>query len=288
MGRNLASDTLPWVTTIVAVAALLAAWLYLYFFNIDLIQTGAVSQVNRNVVVSKVIIDYSGLLAALIVAVGVIYKTWTKSIPLLIQEIARSLRSLGESPTPLPSSGKVDAVVEKRQGKWRTLFLSVFGEILLLGRMGECEDFQQWLSHFLIMWGFIGLAVTTTLDAIFNFSAIPLPIISPIRLLGNITGIIFVAGLTLSISRRFFNQRVRKKSNRQDWIFLFLLYGTAISGFVVQVFGSTGNVAGTWVSYPTHLAFIAFLLITAPWSKFIHALWRPSWIVETKLRTGSG
>lgn len=284
MKGNFSKDMLPWLMMVLAVGILVAIWLYLYFFYVNLVQTGAIPQVNRNIVVSKVIIDYSGLLAALIVVGGVAYRTWTKSVPLLFQEIVHLLRGPKENSftsTPETDGGMVQKSEERSE--WRILFSTIFKEILFLGRMGECEDFQQWLSHFLIMWGFIGLAITTTLDGIVNFSATPLPIISPVRLLGNVTGIMFVAGLTLSIARRALNQSVRTKSGIQDWIFLISLYGTALSGFAVQAFAGTGNVDGTWASYPVHLAFIAFLLISAPWTKFIHALWRPSWIVETRL-----
>jgi hypothetical protein len=287
--ENFAEDILPWVFMVICVGILTAIWLELYLVNVNLIQTGVVSQVNRNIVLNKVIIDYSGLLAALIVAAGVVYRAWTKSVPLLVQEIVQKLRNPGgdSSSSPALEADGTGLQRSNRISAWKTLFSAVFKEILLLGRMGECEDFQQWLSHFLIMWGFIGLGVTTALDGIVNFSAAPLPIISPVRLLGNITGIMFAAGLTLSIARRIFNPQVRTKSQAQDWVFLISLYGTALTGFAVQIFADTGNVTGTWLSYPTHLAFIAFVLISAPWTKFIHALWRPSWIVETRLRAQS-
>lgn len=282
-----------------AVAILVFLWGELYFINVTLVETGTITQVNRNTILNKSIIDYSGIVAVLIVAGGVLYRAWDRSVPLLLQEISRSLRSSGNGRTADRKKGKGGGEVTETaaggEGEgadassgWSKLFSVVFKEVLLLGSLGECEDFQQWLGHFLIMWGFIGLAITTTLDAIVNFAALPLPIISPVRLLGNITGIMFTAGLTLSIARRALDPVVRSKSRAGDWSFLISLYGTAVSGFFVQSLANTGNVIGTWVSYPIHLSFIAFLLISAPWTKFIHALWRPSWIVESRLNSRSG
>ncbi len=259
--------------TIVSVAILLYVWVQLYFVNLNSIATGATTQVNRNVVLNKTIIDYSGLAAAAVVAVGVIFRTRNKSIPLLIQEI---LHAVGNN------SDEVDASKNESKG-WGKVLSVVFKDVLLLGKMGECEDFQQWLSHFLTMWGFIGLAVTTTLDAIFNSAATPLLITSPIRLLGNATGIILIAGLTISITRRLVHTDVRSASRAGDWAFLVSIYGTALTGFMVQAFADTSNLTGTWVAYPVHLAFISLLLVAAPWTKFVHAVWRPSWVVYSRL-----
>lgn len=277
MAQTAARGALPWVATAFVVGVLVAAWAELYLINVRLIETGAISQVDRNVVLNKAIVDYSGLVAALIVAVGVVYRARRKSIPLLIQEIWQALRAHAKV-------GKDSDPPREGSGGWGTVLSVVFKDVLLLGKMGECEDFQQWLGHFLVLWGFIGLAVTTTLDAIFNNAAVPLPITNPVRLLGNITGVMLVAGLTLSITRRLTHAEVRTSTKAGDWVFLIALYGTALTGFVVQAAADTSNVAGTWVAYPVHLAFLAFLLISAPWTKFVHALWRPSWVVYSRLR----
>ncbi|MDG6898233.1 MAG: respiratory nitrate reductase subunit gamma [Nitrososphaerota archaeon] len=256
--------------TLLVVATLAIVWVQLYFVSVNSIATGATTQVDRNTILNKAIIDYSGLVAAGVVATGVIFRTRKKSIPLLIQEIRQSI-------------GRPKSEQEKAAGGWGAVISMVIKDILLLGKMGECEDFQQWLSHFLTMWGFIGLGLTTTLDAIFNNAAVPLPITSPIRLLGNVTGMMLIAGLTLSFSRRLIHADVRTASRAGDWAFLVSLYGTALTGFMVQAFADTSNVVGTWITYPVHLVFISLLLVAAPWTKFVHAVWRPSWVVYSRL-----
>lgn len=283
MSESFARSSLPWIMMVVVVEILVITFVKLYFIDVQLIQTGAISQINRNVILNKAIVDYSGLLAALIVIGGVAFRTWKKSIPLLIQEIVQIFTVNGKE-TYSKGTGREEAL---KKASFRTLVSVAIKDILFLGRMGECEDFQQWFSHFLTMWGFIGLAVTTTLDAIVNNAAVPLPITDPVRLLGNFSGIVFMAGLTLSIARRAFHPDIRSASGIQSWIFLISLYGTAATGFAVQVFADTSNLTATWVSYPIHLAFISFLLITAPWTRFVHALWRPSWIVYSRLNSQS-
>jgi len=266
-------SAVPWLLTVIVVAGLSYVWVQLYFVNVNSIAAGASTQVDRNAILDKSIIDYSGLVAAAVVGVGVIYRTRNKTIPLLIQEIRQAI-----SKPPAPEDGEKAA-----SGGWGTVVSVVFKDVLLLGRMGECEDYQQWLSHFLTMWGFIGLAITTTLDAIFNNAAVPLPITNPIRLLGNATGIMLISGLTLAFSRRLVHADVRSASKAGDWAFLVALYGAALTGFLVQAFADTSNLLGTWATYPIHLAFISLLLVAAPWTKFVHAVWRPSWVVYTRL-----
>lgn len=272
MPRLWLQQAVPWLLTVLAVCALLLFWAQLYVVNVNLIQTGKSLQVDRNSIINKNLVDLSGVAAAVVVAVGVAYRTRKRSVPLLLQEISEAI-------------GKGTSIEggDGRGGAWGTIFSVVFKDILLLGKMGECEDFQQWLSHFLTMWGFIGLAVTTVADAVVNFAAVPLLLTNPVRLLGNAAGVVFVAGLTLSISRRLVHREVRMATRAGDWVFLASLYGTALTGFLVETFSDTSNVIGTTVTYPLHLAFIAFLLVTAPWTKFVHALWRPSWVVYSKL-----
>ncbi len=265
-------SAVPWVLAVAVVLVLCYVWVQLYFVNVNSISTGATTQVDRNTILSKTIIDYSGLAAAIVVGAGVLVRTWDKSIPLLIQEIRKAVAR-----PPAQEEGGTE-----HKG-WGTVISVGVKDVLLLGRMGECEDFQQWLSHFLVMWGFIGLAVTTTLDAIFNSAAVPLPITNPIRLLGNITGLMLIGGLTISLTRRVIHTDVRTASGPGDWWFLASLYGTAVTGFMVQAFADTSNVIGTSVTYPIHLVFISLLLVAAPWTKFVHAVWRPSWVIYTRL-----
>lgn len=274
------SSLVPWAITGLAVLALAAPWFQLYTSQLSL---GNVHQVDRNTVLNKNIVDIAAFTSLGIIIVGLLVRIRSRTVPFLIQEIVAIIR------TPPKGYAANGGTRENHvKGVLGTLFTVLIGRVLLLGKMGVCEDFQQWMSHFLIMWGFIGLAVTTTIDAIVNSSAVPLPLLHPIRILGNLTGVIFMAGLTLAIARRALLPQARTTSRLGDWVFLLSLYSTGATGFAVQWFATTANSIGTSLSYLAHLVFIALLLTSAPWSKFIHALWRPSWIVYTTLALKEG
>ncbi len=140
--------------------------------------------------------------------------------------------------------------------------------------IADCSR-PRWVAHMAMFWGFVGLAATTTLDEIVNPSAGPLPVTSPVRLLGNVSGVLFIAGISYSLGRRLLVQSVRKNSTRGDALFLLLLFLTAITGFTTEIFSDLNNFFPDSFSYWVHLVLVAALLATAPFSKFVHSIGRP-------------
>ncbi|HIQ30055.1 MAG TPA: hypothetical protein EYH45_05770 [Candidatus Caldiarchaeum subterraneum] len=272
MNRSL-YNLLTWGSTAAVTLLLIAMWINLYIIH----SSGNVVQIDRNTIISKNIVDAAGITALIIVIIGVVTRIRKKNVAIMVQEIMQEIRNYESK----AANGGGKAAINWPAVK-TVLRVGIY-EVLLLGKLGRCEDFQQWLSHFMIMWGFIGLGITTTLDAIVNFDAVPLPLLHPVRILGNVSGIIFMAGLTLAITRRLFSPDVFSTTTKSDWAFLIAMYGTGATGFLVQWYADLANYLGTAVSYIIHLIFVAVLLVTAPWTKFIHALWRPSWIIYSRL-----
>lgn len=269
---NTQYNIFTWGPTLATTILLVAMWASLYQIH----SSGHVLQIDRNTVISKDIIDAAGITALVIVVVGVLIRIRRKDVAILIQEI------VGEIKSPRNHSTNGGKPLINWDTVKTTLRIGVY-EVLLLGKLGKCEDFQQWLSHFMIMWGFIGLGATTTLNAIVNFEAVPLPLLHPVRIVGNLSGIVFMTGLTLALTRRLFSPHVKSTTTISDWLFLIAMYGTGATGFMVQWYADTANQLGSAASYVVHLIFVALLLVSAPWTKFIHALWRPSWIVYSRL-----
>lgn len=244
-------------------ATLVAGWIVLLAAHAGM--GGAVVQIDRKVILSKLAVEVIAFGSVGVAVLGIAFKTWRRSAPILVQECAALVR---------------EARAAKDTPALKTAFTSAAREVAA-GGMDDCEDFQQWAAHLLIMWGFIGLFATTALDALVNRAADPLPLLHPVRLLGNSTGILFMAGLTLAMARRALLDRVR--STASDWLFLLSLWGTGATGFLVQWYASLGDLADTRWSYLVHVAFVAGILLFAPWSKFLHAVWRPSWALYRTL-----
>ena len=140
--------------------------------------------------------------------------------------------------------------------------------------IADCSR-SRWFAHMAMFWGFVGLAITTVMDEILNPAAAPLPITSPVRILGNITGIFFVGGVAFSLGRRLVVSDVRKNSTVGDAVFLLLLLLTGVTGFMTEAFSNLNLVTADNFSYWSHLVLITALLVTAPFTKFVHAIGRP-------------
>jgi hypothetical protein len=256
-------DALTWGVTVAVAAILVAGWIALFVAHAG---TGGAEQIDRKLILSKFAVEVIAFGSVGIAVLGLAWRTWRRSAPILVQEVAELVQ---------------EARVQQQSVATLAPALTAAAREIAAGGMDDCEDFQQWAAHLLIMWGFIGLFATTSLDALMNRAADPLPLLHPVRLLGNVTGIMFVAGLTLAMARRALLDRVRSTSS--DWIFLLSLWGTGVTGFVVQWYASLGNLGDTRWSYILHIAFVAGILLFAPWSKFIHAVWRPSWALYRRL-----
>ena len=136
-------------------------------------------------------------------------------------------------------------------------------------------NLQRWFSHFSTFWGFILLGVSTTLNYLMNPKALPLAIAHPVRIIGNIGGLLFIAGLTVMIYRRLASESVRRNSTFGDNFFIALLYVVGASGFLTEIFSDLGLFSITSAVYWVHMLSIVALIATAPFTKFIHALGRP-------------
>ncbi|MCL5067151.1 MAG: hypothetical protein M1368_02205 [Thaumarchaeota archaeon] len=143
----------------------------------------------------------------------------------------------------------------------------------------------RWGNHLIIMWGFIGLTLTTTLAYIFNPSGMPEPFDWPVRILGNVSGALLVLGCTI-----FFVRLVRYPAERNtftlraDLIFFGTLFLAAITGFVTEFFGYRSDPLIADIVYGTHLIFVILLLASAPFTRFLHAMMTPYIAIFERLR----
>lgn len=142
----------------------------------------------------------------------------------------------------------------------------------------------KWSAHILIFWGFVFTAIATTLAFFMKPEGAVLPLDHPVKLFGNTGGILLVVGCSAMFYARFQESGSMWHLQRSDY-FLVALFLTAATGFVTEnviyAFGRAADV--TPFVYWTHMAVIVALLATAPYTKFTHALYKPSWILRQRL-----
>ena len=152
-------------------------------------------------------------------------------------------------------------------------------DIVLHRRFNDCgaAHARKWV-HLLILFGFVGLAVTTGLVFVgmyvFGLQT-PMPLDHPFKILGNVSAVTITVGLIIAIGRRL-TPALSVDNGRnayQDVLFLGALTVVVATGIFSEVFRlatAHGLAAG---AYFLHLVFILFLFMYAPFSKFAHVIY---------------
>jgi nitrate reductase gamma subunit len=101
-----------------------------------------------------------------------------------------------------------------------------------------------------------------------------------------------VSGLALVYGSAYFvYKRIEGKeeyatyTHFTDWTFLILLLVIGVTGFLLDVFLLADIPILAYATYAFHLIVVFDLLITAPFTKFAHAMYRPLalWVLELNM-----
>jgi len=139
----------------------------------------------------------------------------------------------------------------------------------------------KWFVHAATMWGFLGLLLATILNYVFDIVGLKptgtaVPIWYPVRLLGTISGLLFVYGVSVLIYRRWkAPDKAHSYSRPSDWIFLIMLWMSGVTGFVLEIalYLPQPPVWG-YAMFIVHVAFSMVLVLLLPFTKFAHAIYR--------------
>lgn len=147
------------------------------------------------------------------------------------------------------------------------------------GPVGTRKSYKAHLhkSHLAVFYGFLGLVITTTSVGIgiYAFGYLtPWPLWHPVKILGNVSGIAVLIACGVFLYRRLKDKEKAGKSTYSDWLFLWVLALTTLTGFLSEI-SRLANIPplAYWV-YFIHLIFIFCLLVYIPYSKFAHLAYR--------------
>jgi nitrate reductase gamma subunit len=177
-----------------------------------------------------------------------------------------------------------------RYNWWGALWSTLFVEVLAQKRYRDgCETGpggplwyrQKWLVHAATMWGFLGLLAATALDYATDLLGIkatgtPVPIWSPIRLLGTLAGLLLVYGTSVSIVRRLSKaDRATEHSTAADWSFLVMMWLSGVTGFALELalYLPAVPIWGYWMLLG-HVTVAMEMMLLLPFTKFAHVIYR--------------
>jgi ferredoxin/nitrate reductase gamma subunit len=177
-----------------------------------------------------------------------------------------------------------------RYNWWEALWPTLFVEALAQKRYRtDCETsadsprwyLRKWFIHAATMWGFLGLLAATALDYATDLLGIkptgtPVPIWSPIRLLGTLAGLLLVYGTTVMIVRRLTRaDPSTEHSILADWSFLVMMWLSGVTGFALEaaLYLPAAPTWGYWMLL-AHVTVAMEMMLLLPFTKFAHVIYR--------------
>ncbi len=167
------------------------------------------------------------------------------------------------------------------QGLWAAFkqFVNVLPSYFLTQfPMSRCGTKRRWMEHMLIFSGYAASFLLFVVFLRYTLTNELYPITSPVLLVGFFSTLALLYGTSMSITRRLRKSDVYYASSRHstDWMFLILLFFTALTGFIVTIFQYLSFPLATYITFTVHLAFVVPLLgLEVPFAKWSHLAYRP-------------
>jgi quinone-modifying oxidoreductase, subunit QmoC len=174
------------------------------------------------------------------------------------------------------------------------------GDILMHRRFEKCNTtLSRKLSHMLVFFSFIGLAITTAWAIVYLYGPpimelmgmepyrwmlgeSPYPLSDPLKWLANISAIMLFVGIVMIISNRKKNVEKAGKGGYYDWLFIYIVFAVMATGILSEVVRLADLALPAYVIYFAHLVVVFFLFAYAPFSKMAHMIYRATAMVYAK------
>lgn len=180
----------------------------------------------------------------------------------------------------------------QRSGSFVANLAPVLVEISTHKRFGSCDAAasRRW-GHFTLLWGFVGAAVTSGFIILALYvikSEMPLPLLHPFKLLGNLSAVLLVVGGSILLNNRLVGGDRTGSPTAFDNFFLFVVLLLIASGVLTEVARFLFPPAlAVWI-YILHLSTVLTLFATFPYSKFAHMVYRTLAMVHERMTGPAG
>jgi ferredoxin/nitrate reductase gamma subunit len=211
-------------------------------------------------------IDYAGMAVGVVVAVGLI---------IAFSNMWKRIRA----------EASIGIKVMKMPGLLGAGLKTIYKEVVLQTSQRQCErNLYGASSHLMVVSGMIGAAVTTTIIFVTNPTGGPPALFDPVKIVGNVSAFLLILGTSMMLAKRFTGKGREFRYYFYDWLFLSLIFTAAISGLMTEVLRLMDVALPGYIVYSFHLVVVSLLLITAPFTKFAHPMYRlmTSWVSNVK------
>lgn len=143
---------------------------------------------------------------------------------------------------------------------------------------------HRWLMHGLMLYGFFGLLLVDVLQQIYNPTRADLSMSHPIKVLAVLSGAAMFTGICYVMYRYKTDKFIDNGLTLgRDFLFVNLLLHTIVSGFFTVTLNRFGINDWLMAIYIYHLAAVALLIMTAPFTRFAHAFVVPVLVAVTRV-----
>ncbi|NIM51928.1 MAG: heterodisulfide reductase [Gemmatimonadales bacterium] len=167
--------------------------------------------------------------------------------------------------------------------------------IFVHDRFAKCSSRpSRRITHLTAFYGFVALYIVTiwavldlyVLPSFGVASVYPFDLAHPMKVLANVGGLLLVFGCTKAILDRLRDPNDAQTTTAFDWMFVWLLLGVGVTGFVIEILRfaiepavESAMVSVAYAIYFVHLVLVFQLLVYLPYSKFAHLLYRTTAMV---------
>jgi len=186
----------------------------------------------------------------------------------------------------------------KVKGPMLAMIIETVFEFMTHKRFEKCEVTKdRSKTHMFVFFGFVGLAITTTWAIVYiygyklfgiqptafmNFGPSPYPQYDPMKILGNISAVILLAGILQVITNRRKNAEKAGSGSYYDWLFISVITMIVVTGILSEVLRLADVRMLAYPVYFIHLVTVFFLFAYAPYSKMAHMVYRTTALVYAK------
>lgn len=144
--------------------------------------------------------------------------------------------------------------------------------------MRGCGAKRRWVDHVLIFTGYATSFVLFVILLRYTLTNQLYALTNPLLLAGYFAALALLYGTSISIVRRVRKSDTYSRLTRHssDWMFISLLFLTALTGLSVLVFQYLSMPLETYIAFTVHLSFVVPLLaLEVPFAKWSHLAYRP-------------
>jgi quinone-modifying oxidoreductase subunit QmoC len=194
---------------------------------------------------------------------------------------------------------------KKAKGSMVALVIETVMEFITHKRFKKCEvTNDRSNTHLFVFFGFVGLAITTTWaiaylygfeffgikkavqlsgeNFLLNFGESPYPLFDPMKIVGNVSAVLLLAGILQVITNRRKNAEKAGIGSYYDWLFISVITSIVITGILSEVLRLADIRLLAYPVYFIHLVSVFFLFAYAPFSKMAHMVYRTTALVFAK------